>query len=286
MPARKDGKGYIYKITNKISGKCYIGETGQTSVKKRWDDHLSKIRKGSGCPALRDAITKYGVEYFSCDVLCTCETLEERMEKEIQYIKEYDSMAPKGYNILPGGHYSAGFLGKTHSEETKAKLSKSSKEYHAKPEVKKSSSERAKINNKKYNFRELVKNSDKFKKALEEGRVGCGKGTKMKEEVKEKIRNSVKKYFDTLDNKEKHHVNVIEHRKVMGKAVGTKVGQYNIEGNFIKFYESIAEAARCVGLKSKTSIENVIRGKGKTAAGFIWKKYEEPKDSDNLIEHV
>jgi group I intron endonuclease len=133
MPARKDGKGYIYKITNKISGKCYIGETGQSSVKKRWDGHLSKIKMGSGCPALRDAITKHSIENFSFDVICTCETLKERMEKEIHYIKEFDSIIPNGYNILPGGHYSAGFLGKTHSEDTKSKLSKSSKEYHAKP---------------------------------------------------------------------------------------------------------------------------------------------------------
>jgi hypothetical protein len=108
----------------------------------------------------------------------------------------------------------------------------------------------------------------------------------MREEIKEKISNSVKKYFDTHDDKENRCVNIIEHRKTMAKAVGTKVSQYDLEGNFIKVYDSINDALRSVGLKSHNSIQQVLKGNSKTAGGFIWKKYEEPKDSDNLIEHV
>lgn len=163
-------------------------------------------------------------------------------------------------------------------------LSKSSKEYHAKPDVKKASSERAKINNKKYNFRELVKNSDKFKKALEEGRVGCGIKSSL---CKEKLSETVLNYYKEIDD-DGNLINIIKHRKAIAKAVGTKVAQYNIEGNFIKVYESASEAARSAGLKSKGSILRILNGSSKSniSAGFIWKKYEESKDSDNLIEHV
>ena len=281
MPARKDGKGYIYKITNKISGKCYIGETGQSSVKKRWDGHLSKIKKGSGCPALRDAITKYGIENFSFDILCECETLDERMEKEIYYIKEFDCMILKGYNILPGGHYSGGFIGKKHSEETKAKLSKTSKEYYADPEVRKKSSERAKILNKKYNFSELIKNSEKFKKAKEEGRVGSGIKSII---CKEKLSETITNYFKKEDQGKL--INILKHREYMAKARGVKVAQYDLEENFIKVFESINEATRSVGLKSCQSIQRVLKGECKKAGGFIWKKYVEPEKPDNVIEYI
>jgi group I intron endonuclease len=286
MPNRKDGKGFVYRILNNISGKCYIGETGQSSVKKRWDTHLSKINKGSGCPALRDAIVKYGIENFTFEVICTCETLEERMEKEINYIKEYNSMVPNGYNILPGGHYSGGFIGKKHSEETKEKLRESSKKYYADREVRKKSSERAKISNKKYNFRELVLNSEKFKKAMEEGRVGAAKGSHHSEEMKEKIRECVKKYYEKLGDSKHETVDIDEHRKVMGKISGIKVCQYDKDNKLIKIHDSMSDAARSVGLKAMNSISRVIYGKLKTAGGFIWKKYEEPENPENVIEHV
>jgi predicted GIY-YIG superfamily endonuclease len=53
--------GYIYKITNTITNKCYIGETKQTDPERRWKKHKNAIKKGIGCPALQDAVKKYGI---------------------------------------------------------------------------------------------------------------------------------------------------------------------------------------------------------------------------------
>ena len=64
--------GYIYKITNKINGKCYIGETTKDDPNKRWKQHKNTIKKGMGCPALGLAVKKYGIENFEFCILIIC----------------------------------------------------------------------------------------------------------------------------------------------------------------------------------------------------------------------
>jgi hypothetical protein len=56
--------GFIYKITNIISKKFYIGETKKINPELRWNEHKRKIEKGIGCPALQDAVRKYGIYLF------------------------------------------------------------------------------------------------------------------------------------------------------------------------------------------------------------------------------
>ena len=94
--------GFIYKITNKISKKCYIGETTEENPEERWKRHKYAISKGTGCPALRDAVVKYGLENFTFEVLIICFD-ENRYDHEKEYIKKYNSVVPNGYNILEGG---------------------------------------------------------------------------------------------------------------------------------------------------------------------------------------
>ena len=50
--------GFIYKIQNTITKKCYIGETKKSNPELRWNEHKRKIEKGIGCPALQDAVKK------------------------------------------------------------------------------------------------------------------------------------------------------------------------------------------------------------------------------------
>jgi group I intron endonuclease len=61
--------GFIYKITNTKTNKCYIGETKKLDVEERWKGHKNAISKGRGCPALRDAVGKYGWDSFKFEVL-------------------------------------------------------------------------------------------------------------------------------------------------------------------------------------------------------------------------
>jgi group I intron endonuclease len=115
--------GFVYKITNKTTNKCYIGITRKDKVEKRWNQHMSDISRGCGCPALQCAVLKYGKENFVFEVILVCQN-EDLIENEIRLIKEYNSMVPNGYNITPGGE-GGSFTSRLHTEETKNKIRES-----------------------------------------------------------------------------------------------------------------------------------------------------------------
>lgn len=88
--------GYIYKTTNTINGKIYIG-------KKKSETFLGEKYLGSGI-RLNSAISKYGKESFVVELLDSAQDLTELNAKEVKYIAEYNSRDPGvGYNIAAGG---------------------------------------------------------------------------------------------------------------------------------------------------------------------------------------
>lgn len=92
---------FIYKITNKINGKIYIGKTLKT-IEGRWKDHLKDYKRPRfERRPLYSAMKKYGVENFSIEEVeeCSSEILSER---EIYWIDFYDSFR-SGYNATKGG---------------------------------------------------------------------------------------------------------------------------------------------------------------------------------------
>jgi group I intron endonuclease len=91
--------GYIYKITNTITGKCYIGQTREETPEKRWKAHRTSIKSGRGCIALINSFRKHGLNNFKFEVLIICfdNTI---LEMEKYYIKKYNSLTPNGYNII------------------------------------------------------------------------------------------------------------------------------------------------------------------------------------------
>lgn len=94
---------YIYKITNKINGKIYIGQTTWT-IHDRWIGHCSDARTGRNNSAIDKAINKYGKENFIVECLEEVPD-EERFKRESEYIKEYSSMISDGhgYNMIAEG---------------------------------------------------------------------------------------------------------------------------------------------------------------------------------------
>lgn len=99
----------IYRITNGINGKIYIGQT-KAKLNKRIAGYISNInaykdKKKSGKYPIITAMIKYGFENFKFEVLeDNIKTQSELDEKEISYIKQYDSRNSNiGYNIQPGG---------------------------------------------------------------------------------------------------------------------------------------------------------------------------------------
>lgn len=99
--------GYIYKITNKVNNKIYIGKT-TTSIKQRFREHLysAKHKEGNYISYLYRAIDKYGQENFSVSLLEEIKFENEKIldDRERYWIKKLHSQDHKiGYNIQEGG---------------------------------------------------------------------------------------------------------------------------------------------------------------------------------------
>ena len=88
---------YVYKITNLINNKIYIGITND--YKRRWSNH-----KSCKTSLIGKAIQKYKVENFNFEILYSNLSIEEASNKEIELIKQYDCIVPNGYNISKGGY--------------------------------------------------------------------------------------------------------------------------------------------------------------------------------------
>lgn len=90
---------YIYKITNTINGKMYIGKTEQT-IEKRFQQHCRDSKKdGFSHRPLYRAMQKYGVEFFSIEEIEETDSPEER---ETYWIEFYGTFK-NGYNATIGG---------------------------------------------------------------------------------------------------------------------------------------------------------------------------------------
>ena len=106
--------GCIYKITNTVNGKAYIGQTIH-NINERVRHHFN----GHGNRILKNAIKKYGADIFVVEVLH--DNIDDELLNiyEIESIKKYNTLRPSGYNLTSGGD-----SGKR-SAETCRKISKS-----------------------------------------------------------------------------------------------------------------------------------------------------------------
>ena len=89
---------YIYQITNLINGKIYIGQTN--NIQKRWANHRCNNDPNM---VIARALHKYGIDNFKFEVLLRGLTPDEANQKEIELIKEKNSLVPYGYNVATGG---------------------------------------------------------------------------------------------------------------------------------------------------------------------------------------
>ena len=94
---------YVYKITNQINNKVYIGITN--NYKKRWSNECCNSKDPKRQQVITRAIEKYGKDNFHFEILYSHLTIEEACEKEKELIQFYGSLTPEGYNVDPGGEY-------------------------------------------------------------------------------------------------------------------------------------------------------------------------------------
>lgn len=282
----------VYKHTNKINGKCYIGITYYKNPRYRW----GKDGKGynqKGQHKFWSAICKYGWDNFTHEIIEDGITTPELAnEREIYYIDLYDSFY-HGYNATKGGSGATGhivseearkingekhkgnknMLGKHHSEEQKKKWSLERKGKHNSPatEFKKGSVSWSKGRNGEFGKSVLQYNSNgNFIKEWPNiytvvNFFNCNSETCIRQCCKGN-RKRYKGYIWRF--KEENFQNKIEIQELID--VRRSVLQYDINKNFIKEYESVSSAFRETKI-GRNRIRFCCVGKQKTAGGYIWK---------------
>lgn len=231
---------YIYKATNKINGKVYIGKT--YDFLKRKEEHL-KDRRGNSI--FHRAIDKYGADNFEWEIVDSTTQSERINLLEKYYIQQYDSYKSNGYNMTKGGD--GGSM------------------WNARPVVCLTLKG------------QYVKRYDSAMQAEQDGY--CNSSVLM----------SCKNLQYTVNG----HMFMFEddYMKFGAKkcckpesASRKPVIQCDLNGNFIKKYKSVAEAAIQTGT-SRTSISGVLTNRYRTANGYIF-VYEKDFPVKNVSAHI
>jgi group I intron endonuclease len=189
----------IYKATNTINGKAYVGYSENLEKRKREHKRCGKY--------FHSAIKKYGEDAFEWQILKEDATLED----EIRLIAEHETFE-KGYNLTKGGE---GILGYSHSQETKQKLRKAGKGRKCSPlqlETLRRNAELMKVRGHSEEVKQRISSSHKGKVFSEEHKMNISKNHAAKKETgsfyqsseyKEKMRTSCKGTLRTPEQKEK-----------------------------------------------------------------------------------
>jgi len=188
---------YIYKITNTINGKVYIGQTQK--------DDPSYFGSGK---IIRCAVKKYGCDNFIKEVIEECSSKEELDEREIYWIEFYDSTNRNvGYNITKGGGGGDTFTNNPDKEIIRNKFKENS------------------------GNRKGVSLSEETRQRISEGRKGKNTGKRPKE-VGEKISAKMKGKVFSEDHKkhlsDKRKLRIITD-ETRAKASKTSKGKINIK---------------------------------------------------------
>lgn len=120
---------YIYKITNDITNKIYIGQTTKT-IEKRWQEHLKEALNTNSKKntALYASMRKYGIEHFHIELVEEVDESISLDEREQYWIAFYNSYGqPYGYNETIGGNLFSKDINPMNVPEIRHKVSDSQK---------------------------------------------------------------------------------------------------------------------------------------------------------------
>lgn len=281
--------GFVYKITNSINGKMYIGQTSR-DIDVRWREH---IRDSSDKPSsvyfslLHCAIRKYGADAFvvECVEECDDSVLDEREQYWIKHLETREN----GYNITRGGQ---GTLKSDNAEILKLwNDGMAVKEISAKIGISKQIvSKRLRYQgvqipdilsrgNKGNNTRKVVRISfdgketkvyDSLTEAAEDNNISTGIICMVCSGERNTVGGYRWQYYDET---------VTEFAPLPDcKLPKRKVYQYSLNGDYIRSFDSMCDAARSVGKESISGIRNVCMKEKGRAYGYKWRFYK----SDSL----
>lgn len=225
--------GYIYKITNNINNKIYIGQTIKARPTDRFSQHRYLARHSGqekSISYLHQAMAKYGVDNFSFEIIENIEN-DKLNEREQYWIAQYNSLVPQGYNLTIGGE---GALGHSRPQtlEEREKRKQSNKQFYIDhPEALQQMSERTKKlwENEEYR-RKVIESNKRF--AQEHPKMNKGQNNPMygrhhTEEALTKIRAHAvtrKTKIVQLDKDTLEEIQVFDGIKDAEKALGVSHG--------------------------------------------------------------
>lgn len=280
----EDRNYIVYKLTNVVNNKIYIGGTSD-KLDDRFHQHVVKSKAGSNYP-LHRAIREYGEDAFTRVVLEECESLQQLNEREAYWIATLSaSNSEIGYNNKVGGGI------RLQSLESRRKIG---------------NAHRGKVSEKRMPLLQYSAQGDFIKEypsltdAAKENKLSnscilrsltkkCVRPSKKNPYIwiyKETLQNVPLKvnpedYFSDLDYKPTSLEKYASTRKYFDGGdvlkLATPVAQYSLDGKLIAKYFSIAEACRQTGVSS-THIKAFLKDpdhyskiKRKDRTKYIWK---------------
>lgn len=276
--------GFIYKITNLLNNKVYIGKT-QLTLELRWQDHKKNFKKLQDDMAIHKAMFKYGEDNFSTEIIeeCSDEIINDREKHWIEFYNSYQN----GYNSTLGGEGALKWKPKQFYElwergETLNEIAQHFKiDRHTvakglkimgvtELEIKTRSLGKPVL---QYSLDgKYIKRYDSLSSAAREF------GSNNVSNIKSCCQGRIKSAYNFLWKYEADNT-AIEQKvldfKKSGKGKTKKVEQYDLNDNLIAVYNSCREAARAINAPYHIGINSCCLNKQKTAYGYKWKYREE-----------
>lgn len=91
----------IYKITNELNNKCYIGQS--IDIEARWLQHIHEGKRGTNKGKLYPAMYHDGIENFIFEIIEECPLEQEKLDERERHWIEYYNSYEEGYNSTRGG---------------------------------------------------------------------------------------------------------------------------------------------------------------------------------------
>jgi len=272
-------KGIIYKYTFS-DGKVYIGQTRRDPAIRHKEHFDEKI--GPGNKAFWEAYQRLGEPQYDVLEVVKCENKVDLIQilnqKETQYIKKFQSADPRyGYNKMPYATVSTG------AEDVLHTLLHSVSYYFVKAQM-----EMYRTICEKLNRTEIF--NEEEKKFFEEYFVSniFYRGNYLSDYEDEQF---YEEWFTMAkermrDDALEEAFNYVEENKtqLLDQYMGDmSVLQIDNDGNIVGKYIRQSDAAEAMGSKSMANINNVLRGKQKTAHGYRWMYAKDYYNEQNLL---
>jgi len=247
----------VYKIISKSLGKMYIGSSIDISLREK--RHMNNLQKNRHTNyKLQEHYNQFGKDDLLFEVIELVDDINNLISTEQQWMTSLQTVR-NGFNICPTA---GNTLGYKHTDKTKRFLSR------MQIGKKLSHEQRKKIGNSLVGrvvteeTRKKISESNKGKPKSESHKQKMSESAKKRKPISEETRQK-------LSRISKDRIRTKEWYEKVSNSNKTPILQYDLSYNLISEYGGVKDASIKTGI-IRTSISNVLRGKSKTAGGFIW----------------